>query len=90
MAGDAAVQQLATDLAISLMLRMVFEILGGMTDDPDKFRSGIAKDLVDLVHTVTLPPMPASAEPKVRAAMTTIICSLLSNAPPETVGNSVQ
>jgi hypothetical protein len=83
MTDDAAANQLGTDLAISLMLRMAFELLGDMTDDPDKFRTDITNDLVNLASTVTLPPMPAKAVPKVRGVMITTISSLLSNAPPE-------
>jgi hypothetical protein len=84
MTDDPAANQLGNDLSIHLMLRMVFEILGGMANDPDKFRVDITDQLVDLANTVALPPMPAETEPKIRAVMTTIISGLLSNVPPET------
>jgi hypothetical protein len=41
MTDDRAANQLGTDLSIRLMLRMVFEILGGMANDPDTFRADI-------------------------------------------------
>ena len=70
------VERMGAELAIQFMLMTLFQMLSQMTDDPRGFRADVHRELVDLVATYKLPPMPNDEEAKVRAAARTVIDGL--------------
>jgi hypothetical protein len=65
---DDHAEQMGADMAIQFMLMMLCQLVSEMADDPRGLRSDVHRELGDLVATYRLPPMPADAEQKVRAA----------------------
>ena len=65
---DDQAEHMGADMAIQFMLMMLFQLVSEMADDPRGFRADVHKELADLVATYKLPPMPADAEQKIRAA----------------------
>ena len=50
-----------------------------MADDPDRYRSGMRKKLLELADTIPLSPMVAAREKKVRAFVKETVGNLLIN-----------
>ena len=63
----ATARYIASNVFTQLMLKTLFEIIATIADDPDKYRSDVRKNLVELANTMLLAPMPAAREKKVRA-----------------------
>ena len=57
----------------------VFEIIATMADDPDGYRSGMRKKLLELADTMPLSPMAAAREKKVRGFVKETVGNLLIN-----------
>ena len=70
------VERMGAELAIQFMLMTLFQMLSQMTDDPRGFRADVHRELLDLVATYKLPPMPNDEAAKVRAAARTVIDGL--------------
>jgi len=64
------------------MLKTLFEIIATMADDPDKYRSDVRKELLELADTMPLAPMSAAREKKVRAFVKETVGNLLINQRP--------
>jgi hypothetical protein len=62
-----------------MMLKALFELVGGMMEDPHGFRSDIRKQLLELADTMPLAPMAASREMKVRGFVKQAVGDLLIN-----------
>jgi hypothetical protein len=74
---DGQAEQMGADMAIQFMLMMLFQLVSEMADDPRGFRADVHKELADLVATYKLPPMPADAEQKIRAAARKILDGIM-------------
>lgn len=73
---DDQAEHMGADMAIQFMM-MLFQLVSEMADDPRGFRADVHKELADLVATYTLPPMPADAEQKIRAAARKILDGIM-------------
>jgi hypothetical protein len=71
---------MGADMAIQFMLMTLFQIISGMADDPQGFRSDVHKELADLVATYKLPEMPKDAERKIRASAGKILDGMMMRA----------
>ena len=74
---DDQAEHMGADMAIQFMLMMLFQLVSEMADDPRGFRADVHKELADLVATYKLPPMPADAEQKIRAAARKILDGIM-------------
>jgi hypothetical protein len=77
----ATARYIAANISTQLMLKTIFEIISTMADDPDKYRAGLKKKLLELADTVPLGTMAPTREDKVRAFVRETINMLLTNAP---------
>jgi hypothetical protein len=68
---------MGADMAIQFILMMPFQLMSEMADDPRGLRTDLHRELADLVATYKLPPMPADAERRVRAAARKILDSIM-------------
>ena len=59
------------------MLKTLFEVIAKMADDPDSYRSGMRKRLLELADTMPLTPMAAARVKKVRAFVKGTVGNLL-------------
>ena len=69
-------------ISTQLMLKTLFEILSTMADDPDKYRAGLKKKLLEMADTVPLAPMSPMRQKKVRAFVRETINTVLTNSRP--------
>ena len=74
---DDQAEHMGADMAIQFMLMMLFQLVSEMADDPRGLRADVHKELADLVATYNLPPMPADAEQKSRAAARKILDGIM-------------
>ena len=58
----ATARYIASNVSTQLMLKTLFEIIATMADDPDRYRSGMRKQLLKLADTMLLSPMVAARE----------------------------
>ena len=63
----ATARYIASNVSTQLMLKTLFEIIATMADDPDKYRSDVRKELLELADTMPLSAMVAAREKKARA-----------------------
>jgi len=78
----ATARYIASNVSTQLMLKTLFEIIATMADDPDKYRSDVRKELLELADTMPLAPMSAAREKKVRAFVKDTVGNLLTNQRP--------
>ena len=78
----ATARYIAGNVSTQLMLKTMFEIIATMADDPDKYRSDVRKELLELADTMPLAPMSAAREKKVRAFVKDTVGNLLTNQRP--------
>jgi hypothetical protein len=76
----ATARYIAANVSTQLMLKVIVEIISTMTSDPDGYRSALKKKLLELADAVSLAPMPATQEAKVRGLMRESLETLLTNA----------
>jgi hypothetical protein len=74
------VNKMGADLAVQLMLVMVFGLLARMAPDADVFREDVREKLSDVADTCTLPPMPPDVEREVRIGAKQVIAGVLQRA----------
>jgi hypothetical protein len=74
------VNKMGADLAVQLMLVMVFGLLARMAPDGDVFREDIREKLSDIANTCTLPPMAPDTEKEVRNGAKQVIAGVLQRA----------
>jgi hypothetical protein len=58
----ATARKIASNVSTQLMLKTLFEVIATMADDPDRYRSGMRKKLLELADTMPLSPMAAAQE----------------------------
>ena len=56
----ATARYIAGHVSTQLMLKTMFEIIATMADDPDAYRSGMRKKLLELADSMPLAPMVAA------------------------------
>ena len=78
----ATARYIASNVSTQLMLKTMFEIIATMADDPEKYRSGLRKKLLELADSMPLAPMSAEREKKVRAFVKETVGNLLINQRP--------
>ena len=78
----ATARYIAGNISTQLMLKTLFEILSTMADDPDKYRAGLKKKLLEMADTVPLAPMSPMREKKVRAFVRETVDTLTTNNMP--------
>jgi hypothetical protein len=74
------VNNMGADLAVQLMLVMIFGLLSRMTPDADVFREDLRQKLSDVADTCSLPPLPPDTEREVRAGAKQVIAGVLQRA----------
>jgi hypothetical protein len=79
---SATARYIASNVSTQLMLKTLFEIIATMADDPDKYRSGMRKKLLELADTMPLSLMAAAREKKVRGFVKETVGNLLINQRP--------
>jgi hypothetical protein len=73
---------IASNISTQLMLKTMFETIATMADNPDRYRSGMRKKLLELADTMPLAPMVAAREQKARAFVKETVGNLLINQRP--------
>ena len=74
------VNKVGADLAVQLMLVMVFGLLARMAPDADAFREDVREKLSDVADTCSLPPMAPDVEKEVRNGAKQVIAGVLQRA----------
>lgn len=74
------VNKMGADLAVQLMLVMVFGLIARMAPDGDAFREDVRKKLSDVADTCSLPPMTPDVEKEVRNGAKQVIAGVLQRA----------
>jgi hypothetical protein len=75
----ATARYIPSNVSTQLMLKTLFEVIATMADDPDKYRSGMRKKLLELADTMPLSRMVATREKKVRGFAKETVGNLLIN-----------
>jgi hypothetical protein len=75
----ATARYIAGSVATQLMLKALFELIGTMMQDPDRYRSAIREELFEAADNMPLAPMAALREKKVRAFVKETVGDLLIN-----------
>lgn len=78
----ATARYIASNVFTQLMLKTLFEIIATMADDPDKYRSGMRKKLLEPADTMQLSPTVAAREKNVRGFVKETVGNLLINQRP--------
>ena len=74
------VNKMGADLAVQLMLVMVFGLLARISPDGDAFREDVRQKLSDVADTCSLPPMAPDVERVVRNSAKQVIAGVLQRA----------
>jgi hypothetical protein len=77
----ATARYVASNISTQLMLKTIVEIISAMADDPDKYRAGLKKKLLEMADTVPLAPMSPMRQEKVRAFVRETVDTLTTNSP---------
>jgi hypothetical protein len=77
----ATARYVASNISTQLMLKTIVEIISAMADDPDKYRAGLKKKLLEMADTVPLAPMSPMRQEKVRAFVRETVDRLTTNSP---------
>jgi hypothetical protein len=77
---EQTVNQTGGDVAVQLMLMMLFACVSSLADDPDAFQTQIRDRLLDISKSVRLPVDCEEVEPEVRAAARTVIANVFAGA----------
>jgi hypothetical protein len=75
----ATARYIASNVSTQLMLKVLFELIAMMTDDPNDWRAGIKAKLLELADSMPLSPMPPAQEMKVRGFVRETVGTLLTN-----------
>jgi hypothetical protein len=78
----ATARYIAGNISTQLMLKTIVEIISTMADDPDKYRAGLKKKLLEMAGTVPLAPMSPMREKKVRSFVRETVDTLTTNNAP--------
>ena len=77
----ATARYVTSNISTQLMLKAIVEIISAMADDPDKYRAGLKKKLLEMADTVPLAPMSPMRQEKVRAFVRETVDTLTTNSP---------
>jgi len=77
----ATARYVTSNISTQLMLKTIVEIISAMADDPDKYRAGLKKKLLEMADTVPLAPMSPMRQEKVRAFVRETVDTLTTNSP---------
>jgi len=77
----ATARYVTGNISTQLMLKTIVEIISAMADDPDKYRAGLKKKLLEMADTVPLAPMSPMRQEKVRAFVRETVDTLTTNSP---------
>lgn len=77
---EATARYIAGHVSTQLMLKMLFEIIATMSDDPDQYRSDMKKKLLELTETMPLKVEP-HMEKEVRGYVKQTVSAVLTNNP---------
>jgi hypothetical protein len=78
--SEHTVNHVGADVAVQLMLMMLFACVSRLADDPDAFQRQIRDQLLDITKIVALPPGPEEIESDIRAAARTVIANVFAGA----------
>jgi hypothetical protein len=78
----ATARYITSNVSTQLMLKTIIEIISTMADDPDKYRAGFKKKLLEMADTVPLAPMSPMRAKKVRAFVRETVDTLTTNNMP--------
>jgi hypothetical protein len=79
----ATARYIAGNVSTQLMLKVIIEIISTMADDPDKYRAGLKKKVLELADSMPLAEMDPARETKVRTFVRETIDNLLTNSKPD-------
>ena len=79
----ATARYIAGNVSTQLMLKVIIEIISTMADDPDKYRAGLKKKVLELADSIPLAAMDPARETKVRTFVRETIDKLLTNSKPD-------
>ena len=79
----ATARYIAGNVSTQLMLKVIIEIISTMADDPDKYRAGLKKKVLELADSMPLAEMDPARETKVRTFVRETIDKLLTNSKPD-------
>ena len=79
----ATARYIAGNVSTQLMLKVIIEIISTMADDPDKYRAGLKKKVLELAASMPLAEMDPARETKVRTFVRETIDNLLTNSKPD-------
>ena len=74
------VNQAGADVAMQVMLMMLFACVSRLADDSDLFQRQLRDRLLDLTEVVTLPPGSEDIEDDIRTAARTVISNVFAGA----------
>ncbi|MDQ8728030.1 hypothetical protein [Bradyrhizobium sp. LHD-71] len=77
---EQTVNQVGGDVAVQLMLMMLFACVSSLADDPDAFQKQLRDKLLDLTNAVALPAGSPEIEQEIRAAARTVISNVFTGA----------
>jgi len=75
-------QQLGIDMANNFILMTLFSIVAEMAEDPERFRSDVKRELLDLIDDHKLPGIAPATAGEARDTAKQIISSILANGKP--------
>jgi hypothetical protein len=79
----ATARYIAGNVSTQLMLKVIIEIISTMADDPDKYRAGLKKKVLELADTMPLAEMDPARETRVRTFVRETIDKLLTSSKPD-------
>lgn len=77
---EQTVNQVGGDVAVQLMLMMLFACVSSLADDSDTVQRQLRDKLLDITNAVALPPGPPEIEDEIRAAARTVISNVFTGA----------
>jgi hypothetical protein len=78
----ATARYIAGNVSTQLMLKVIIEIISTMADDPDRYRAGPNRKVVELADSMPLAEMDPARETKVRTFVRETIDKLLTSSKP--------
>jgi hypothetical protein len=79
--NEATARYIAGNVSTQLMLKVLFEIIATMSDDPDQYRDDMKKKVLELAEEMPLNVAP-EVERDVRGFVKETVTNILTNSPP--------
>lgn len=77
---EQTVNRIGGDMAVQLMLMMLFSTVSSIADDPERFQQQLRDRLLETINAVTIPPASQDMEVDIRAAARRIVANVFSGA----------